>query len=275
VLFSLRINVVDMWNDLKDRFRRGDRIRVAQLQQEISNMKQGSKKVTEYFTELRGLWEELDKYRPMPHCTCPIPCSCLAMRNAKGFRAEDRIIQFLIGLNEEYQSLASQVLLMEPLPQINRVFSMIMQQERKTQFGIIAAPTSAIEDTNTGLVNVVDAQRQFGRGRGGRSNGRVCSFCGRSNHTIETCYKKHGFPPNWGREGSNSYGSSSASANMMDSEEYDSKGTSNATKNDDGGMMLTRDEYQILMALLEKNAIDAKGSASMMKASNSVANSVG
>lgn len=204
-------NAMDMWNDLKDRFMRGDRIRVAQLQQEISNLKQGSKKVTEYFTELRGLWEELDQYRPMPHCTCPIPCSCLAMRNAKGFRLEDRIIQFLIGLNEEYQSVTSQVLLMDPLPQINRVFSMIMQQERKAQYGIIVAPASVVEDTSAGLVNAVDAQRQFGRGRGnagfqgrGRGNGRVCNFCGRSNHTMETCYKKHGFPPNWGRGGGNS-----------------------------------------------------------------------
>jgi len=58
---------------------------------------------------------------------------------------------------------------MDPLPQINRVFSMIMQQERKAQYGIIVAPASAIEDTSTGLVNVVDAQRQFGRGRGNAS----------------------------------------------------------------------------------------------------------
>jgi hypothetical protein len=38
-------NVVDMWNDLKDCFMRGDRIRVAQLQQEIANLKQGNRKI--------------------------------------------------------------------------------------------------------------------------------------------------------------------------------------------------------------------------------------
>jgi len=85
-------NVIDMWNDLKDRCMRRDHIRVAQLQQEISNLKQGSKKITEYFTELRGLWEELDQYRHMPHCAFPIPSTCLAMRNAKGFRSKHRII---------------------------------------------------------------------------------------------------------------------------------------------------------------------------------------
>ena len=44
-------NDIDMWNDLKDRFMRGDHIRVAQLQQQISDMKQGNKKIIEYFTE--------------------------------------------------------------------------------------------------------------------------------------------------------------------------------------------------------------------------------
>jgi hypothetical protein len=53
------------------------------------------------------------------------------MRNNKGFRVEDRIIKFLMGLNEDYQGVTSQVLLKDHLPQINRVFSMVMHQERK------------------------------------------------------------------------------------------------------------------------------------------------
>jgi hypothetical protein len=146
---------MDMWNDLKDRFMGGDRIRVAQLHQEIANSKQGEHKITDYFTELRGLWEELDQYRPMPQCTCPMPCTCLAMRNAKSFRAEDRIIQFLIGLNEEYQGVVSQVLLMDPMPPINRVFSIVIQQERKLQYGVVHVQNTPLED-NTGLVNVVN-----------------------------------------------------------------------------------------------------------------------
>lgn len=126
-------NVVDMWNGLKDRFMKGDRIRVAQLQEEIANLKQGSKKVTEFFTDLRGLWDELNQYRPKPQCTCPIQCTCFAMRNNKALTAEDRIIKFLMGLNDDYQGVTSKVLLMYPLPQINMVFSMVMQQERKMQ----------------------------------------------------------------------------------------------------------------------------------------------
>jgi hypothetical protein len=178
----------------------------------------------------------------MPQCTCPIQCTCFAMRNNKAFRAEDRIIKFLMGLSDDYQGVTSQVLLMDPLPQINRVFSMVLQQERKMQYNVVATP---IDDTTSGLVNAMDGQRQFGRGRGyspqgrGRGNPRVCSFCNRTNHTVETCYKKHGYPPNWGRGGGNTF----ANANFVEGEETEFKGNASTGKNDESGMMLTKDQY--------------------------------
>lgn len=42
---------IDMWNDLKDRFMIGDRIRDAQLHQEIASLKQGNKNISDYFTK--------------------------------------------------------------------------------------------------------------------------------------------------------------------------------------------------------------------------------
>lgn len=66
---------------------------------------------------MRTLLEELELYRPLPQCTCHVACVCLAMRNARSFKLEDSVIQFLIGLNNEYQGMKSQVLLlMESLP---------------------------------------------------------------------------------------------------------------------------------------------------------------
>ncbi|KAJ1419850.1 hypothetical protein SESBI_14828 [Sesbania bispinosa] len=40
------------------------------------------------------------------------------------------------------------------------------------------------------------SNRYFNSGGGGNAN-KICSFCGRSGHTVETCYKKHGFPPHF------------------------------------------------------------------------------
>jgi hypothetical protein len=38
--------------------------------------------------------------------------------------------------------------------------------------------------------------RGWGGGRGQGSN-RLCTHCGRSNHTIEYCYALHGYPPGY------------------------------------------------------------------------------
>src|SRR4051812_15760044 len=145
----------------------------------------------------------------MPNCTCRIACTCLAMRDNRAYRAEDRIIQFLIGLNEEYHGVVSQVLLMDPLPQINKVFSMVMQQERKICGGVSIGNSSV--DDNSGMVNAAESNKQIGNGRGrgtfngggqrgghgsgrGRGNVKVCTYYGKTGHIIDCCYKKHGYP---------------------------------------------------------------------------------
>lgn len=55
------------------------------------------------------------------------------------------------------------------------------------------------------FINAADGRKPFGRGRGsvnkpgGRGPSRVCTYCGKLSHTGETCYKKHGYPPTFGR----------------------------------------------------------------------------
>ena len=87
---------------------------------------------------------------------------------------------------------------MDPLPSITKVFSMVIQQERQhLSSGLI------IGKPNT-LINATDSQRQASleRDRGGAPEGggrgsssKLCTFCGRTGHTIDVCYGKHGYPP--------------------------------------------------------------------------------
>jgi hypothetical protein len=52
-------NAIDVWNELKERFSRGDSIRISELHVEIYSLKQGNRSVSEFFTALKILWEEL------------------------------------------------------------------------------------------------------------------------------------------------------------------------------------------------------------------------
>ncbi|XP_061369168.1 uncharacterized protein LOC133312043 [Gastrolobium bilobum] len=167
----------DVWNDLRDRFSQSDIFRVSDIQEDLYKLQQGERSVSEYYTQLKTLWDELENLKPLPLCR-------------------------------------SQIMLLDPLPNVNRVFSMVIQQERHLQSDL---PTEAI--TNAGvfvnLANQHNFQRggnSYGRGRG-RSNsygrgymhgGKLCTYCGRTNHTVETCFQKHGFPPGFRGRGNSS-----------------------------------------------------------------------
>jgi hypothetical protein len=76
-------NAIDVWNDLKEHFSQSDLVRIAELQQEIYALKQDSKTVTEFYSDLKLLWEELEIYLLIPNCRCRQRCTCESMRLAR------------------------------------------------------------------------------------------------------------------------------------------------------------------------------------------------
>jgi len=55
--------VDEIWKDLKSRYSQGNLLRVFDLQFEASSMQQGGElTVTEFFTKLRVVWDELENF---------------------------------------------------------------------------------------------------------------------------------------------------------------------------------------------------------------------
>ncbi|XP_014506660.1 uncharacterized protein LOC106766445 [Vigna radiata var. radiata] len=162
----------ELWDELKERFSKGDYFKISDLLQDIHSIKQGERGVSQFFIDLKILWEELESLRPIPTCTCEIPCNCDLSKISLKYREAEHVICFLKGLNDSYNTVRTQILLMDPLPNVNRVFSLIMQQERQEKQN----PT----ETRV-LANIVDKNNQWktdqnwrnqGRGVGTRGQGR-------------------------------------------------------------------------------------------------------
>ena len=243
-------NAIDVWNELKEHFSQGDYIRISELQCEIFSLKQDSRSVSEFFTALKVLWEELEAYLPTPICSCPHRCVCITgLSNAKHQHEITRSIRFLTGLNDSFDIVRAQILLMNPLPPLNKIFSMVMQHER--QFKI-----SVSVDESKILINSASYGRSQGRGRGngnGSSNQkRSCTFCGKTNHTVDTCYRKHGFPPNFGKN--------SAMANHSSLEMHEERDDLDGSKSVRGteSYGFTKDQYEQLVNLLQTSSSAAQ-----------------
>ncbi|XP_019462903.1 PREDICTED: uncharacterized protein LOC109361821 [Lupinus angustifolius] len=123
----------------------------------------------------------------------------------RSYREEDYVVIFLKGINEKYLGVRSQIMLMDPLPNINKAFSLLMQQER--QFALSSNEPrifNSTSDNSTGrgryrgrALRGAGRSSRIGNMRGKVSNSKVCTFCNKVGHTIDVCYKKHGFPPHY------------------------------------------------------------------------------
>lgn len=104
-------------------------------------------------------------------------------------------MSILMGLNESFAHIRGQLLLMDPLPPINKVFSLIAQEEKQRQVG--PQHISGIEPSNTMAFHAkheaLNATPRLHKQQ--RKDRPFCTHCKAHGHTMEKCYKLHGFPP--------------------------------------------------------------------------------
>ncbi|CAA7054923.1 unnamed protein product [Microthlaspi erraticum] len=192
-----------IWKNLMSRFRQDDAPRVYEIEQRLSNLQQGSMDVSTYYTELVTLWEEYHNYIELPLCTCG-KCECNAAACWEKLQQRSRVTKFLMGLNEVYEPTRRHILVLKPIPSIEDVFNMVSQDERQKSIKPSSKPNVAFQ--NTGPVATYGDASDQGSYNGPMDNAAyaasysrqqkpVCTHCGRTGHTVQKCYKLHGYPP--------------------------------------------------------------------------------
>ncbi|XP_016503265.2 uncharacterized protein LOC107821342 [Nicotiana tabacum] len=111
----------ELWQELEDRYDQTNGAKLYQLQKEINDLSQGSLDITEYYTKMKKLWEELNMLNIHAKCACK--CTCGARENMHKAKQDRRLIQFLMGLNEVYTVVRGSILMMNPLPTIAQLHS--------------------------------------------------------------------------------------------------------------------------------------------------------
>ncbi|CAL1390364.1 unnamed protein product [Linum trigynum] len=106
------------WKYLKSKFGQGDFIRIADLQGRLATCNQGNQFGRQFYTDLKVLWDELDSYLPIPMCDCPSK----TYETVCMYRENGRVIKFLQGLSPNYQMVKTQMLLVDPLPDLDSVY---------------------------------------------------------------------------------------------------------------------------------------------------------
>ncbi|XP_016460909.1 uncharacterized protein LOC107784312 [Nicotiana tabacum] len=117
----------DLWESLEQRFGRSNGAKLYHLQKELLGLAQGNCDIAGYFTKIKRLWDELDALNVI------ICCSCVCERKAKLTKSleDQRLIQFLMGLNDTYAQARGNILMMNHLPSMDVAYSLLLQDENQ------------------------------------------------------------------------------------------------------------------------------------------------
>lgn len=105
-----------------------------------------------YFIKIKKLWNELNCLSPL------LVCTCCASKVICDIENGDRLNQFLMGLNDSYDHVRNQVVIMEPLPCLNRSYSMVLSVEKQRE-ALNVSPT----EFNIAIMNAKVAKEGFTR----------------------------------------------------------------------------------------------------------------
>ncbi|CAA7049128.1 unnamed protein product [Microthlaspi erraticum] len=188
------------WKNLVSRFKQDDAPRIFEIEQKLGSLQQGHVDVSTYYTELVTLWEELKNFVELPVCTCG-KCECNAALLWEKHQQRSRVIKFLMGLNDGFESTRSYILMLKPIPDIEEVFNMVAQDERqksikptvRSENVVFQTSDSATEGFSGGAENEVYATISSNGYRGKQRP--VCTHCGMLGHIVQKCFRLHGYPP--------------------------------------------------------------------------------
>ncbi|XP_075665968.1 uncharacterized protein LOC142635748 [Castanea sativa] len=173
---------LEVWTDLKNHFSQKNGPKLFQLQKELAIITQGDLSVTNYFTQLNALWDEIENYRALPCYTCG-SCTCSINEKLTQYQLQDSVMQ---------------------------VYSLLIQDESQRSIGHSTSAyiesTALATKSSVGAVGFGNTYGNNSGAKGNKNKGKerpVCSHCGVTSHTIEKCYKLHGYPPGYKPKGKN------------------------------------------------------------------------
>lgn len=139
------------------------------------------------FNGLKLLWDEFASICSFPTCTCD-------QSKAQSYHENNiKPFQFLMGFNETYVNVRSNLLMRLLLPSLNEAYSVLIQEESQRGFSnnISSGNAARIFSSN----NTIDTSNFYSiTSNSWRNLGRklwICQHCKKKDHTINLCWTLH------------------------------------------------------------------------------------
>ncbi|CAH9116989.1 unnamed protein product [Cuscuta europaea] len=118
----------ELWDEVQLRYGKIDGPRLFHLEKTLGNLCQGSRSITDYYNCFKEIWDEYCNFRIIPSCTCG-QCTCNISETYQKIIQKESILKFLVGLNDSYSNLRSQILLNTEKTTLSSIYSILLQEE--------------------------------------------------------------------------------------------------------------------------------------------------
>lgn len=181
-----------LWENLKKRFSVGNKVRIHHLKEQLSSCKQDGQSVMEYYGRLTKMWEELDMYKPTP------ACSCSAAVEYEKEREEEKVHQFVMGLDEARFGVVCQgIIASDTLIDLGDAYAKIVREEQRLN----SSKEKEAQHNAVGFSTKKEALDSTNTAQTRRTN--QCAHCGRSGHEKSKCWQLVGSPDWWEERSAN------------------------------------------------------------------------
>ncbi|GJV94144.1 hypothetical protein Tco_1541957 [Tanacetum coccineum] len=183
-LYKLQIfskNAKKVWDELEETYNKEDGSVIFNMHYKIHSYTQSCSPLSEYYRNLNALWRQFDALVNLPNCTCA---------GAEALKKHNqllRLMQFLMGLDDVFAPIRSQILTTnKPLPHY-----LEMSHTGLITFIIIRVDhLLLLPDLMIGILTK-SQNKKFNRPTLG------CKHCNRIGHTIDRCFELVGYPSNF------------------------------------------------------------------------------
>lgn len=115
-----------LWENLKKRFEVGNKVHIHQLIEQLASCRQNGQPVIDYYSLLAMMWEELQTYKP-PHA-----CICSAVATYEKEREDDRVHQFIMGLDvSRFSNVVTLITEANELPDLGKAYANVIREEER------------------------------------------------------------------------------------------------------------------------------------------------
>ncbi|GJT77615.1 putative transcription factor interactor and regulator CCHC(Zn) family protein [Tanacetum coccineum] len=191
----------DMWTNLKDTYRKVDGYVIFNLYKSINPLNQNGSSLSEYYHNLNTLWKQFDAMISLPTCTCE------AAEHYENHANQIKLMHFLMGLDDVYQPIRSNILTREPLPLVKTAF-VVASGEESYRNVTSSSSTSKTPSATAFAAKGFDNKNLIKRGnknnkhhvKRGPNPNLKCTNCDKVSHTIERCFDLIEYPPNYKKQ---------------------------------------------------------------------------